>query len=287
MTSKRGVSMIFTRLGIAGLLALAPLQAVESQSVPTAPALTFADLADLALPAPVVAHVRIRKADALSAREAPNVPIGYRRFLVQAEILALIRGADGLPQRISYLVDLPQSGTQPARLTRRSEHIVLASPAPGRPAELRLIARDAQLPYSAALAEQLRGLLREAQAAGAAPRVSGVGRAFHVPGSVPGESETQIFLTTADGRPISLTVLRRPREAPRWAVALGEMIDEAARAPDPDSLLWYRLACSLPAAIPSSSLDGASGDEAASIRADYRFVVTSLGPCRRTRAVVR
>jgi hypothetical protein len=284
MTSKRGEKMKFASLGIAGLLALAPLQAIESQSLPAPSALTFADLADLALPAPVVAHVRIRKSDALSAREAPTVPVGYRRFLVEAEILALIRGEGGLPARISYLVDLPQSGGQPARLARRSEHVVLASRAPGRPAELRLVARDAQLPYTPALAEQLRGLLREAQSPDAPPRISGVSRAFHVPGSVPGESETQIFLATSSGRPISLSVLRRPREAPRWAVALGEIIDEAARAPEADSLLWYRLACSLPAALPAASLEGAAGEEAAAIRADYRFVLASLGPCVRSRA---
>ena len=98
----------------------------------------------------------------------------------------------------------------------------------GRAAELRLAARDAQLPFSPEAAARLRAILREASAPGAPPRITGIGRAFHVPGSLPGESETQIFLQTADNRPISLNVLRRPGEQPRWSVALGEMVDEAA-----------------------------------------------------------
>lgn len=284
--------MIIRNLAGAALLAFSPLQALESQGLPSrpgpaAPALSFADLADLALPAPIAAHVRIDQVDALSAREAATVPIGYRRFLVEARIVALIRGEGGLPARVTYLVDLPdvagESGARPARLRRRSEHLVLARRVPDRPGELRLVARDAQLPFSPELAARLRDLLREAEAADAPPRITGIGRAFHVPGSLPGESETQIFLTTPDARPVSIAILRRPQEQPRWAVALGEMIDDSARPPAPDTLLWYRLACSLPAALPAASLETAEGAEAAAIRADYRIVVASLGPCARHR----
>src|SRR3546814_1145016 len=39
-------------------------------------------------------------------------------------------------------------------------------------------------------------------AADAPPVITGVGCAFHVPGSLPGEGETQIFLATADGSPV-------------------------------------------------------------------------------------
>ena len=280
--------MIIRNLAGAALLALSPLQALESQGLPSAsgpaaPELSFADLADLALPAPIAAHVRIDRVDALSGREAATVPIGYRRFLVEARIVALIRGDGGLPARVTYLVDLPDQSGRPARLRRRSEHLVLARRVPDRPGELRLVTRDAQLPSTPELAARLRDLLREAEAADAPPRITGIGRAFHVPGSLPGESETQIFLTTPDARPISIAILRRPQEQPRWAVALGEMIDDSARPPAPDSLLWYRLACSLPAALPAASLETADGAEAAAIRADYRIVVASLGPCVRHR----
>jgi hypothetical protein len=148
---------------------------------------------------------------------------------------------------------------------------------------LRLVAPDAQIAFTPETAARLRAILRDATAPDAAPRITGIGRAFHVPGSLPGESETQIFLQTASNRPISLTILRRPGEQPRWSVALGEIVDEAAAAPAPDSFLWYRLACALPARLPAQSLSDADGDGASAIEADYSLVMADLGPCPRNR----
>ncbi len=269
----------------AALASLSFAQPLESQPVPGAPALTYADLADLAVAAPIAAHLRIRGADALRPEEAPNLAPGVRRYLVTADVVALIRGSGGLPAQVSYLVDLPNdSRGHPVRPRRRDEVLVLAAPVVGRPAELRLVAPDAQLPFSAPLAERLRALVRDSMATDAPPRLTGIGRAFHVPGSLPGESETQIFLQTAGGRPISLTVLRRPGQQPRWAVALSEIVDEAAAPPAPDTLLWYRLACTLPAALPPQSLSEASAEEAQAIRADYAVVIDGLGRCTRHRS---
>jgi hypothetical protein len=269
--------------GAAAVLLLTAAQPVESQNVPAAPAPTYADLADLALGAPVAAHVRVRKSDALSAREAPNVAQGHRRFLVEADVLALIRG-EAVPPRVSYLIDLPNDARgRAARIPKRSEYLVLARADGGRPGELRLTAPDAQIPFSPAAAARLRDIVRESLQPNAAPRITGLGRAFHVPGSLPGESETQIFLQTADNRPISLSVLRRPGERTRWSVALGEMVDAAAQTPRADTLLWYRLACTLPATLPPQSLAEAAPEEANAIRADYRLVVQQLGPCVRMR----
>lgn len=277
-----------SRLAFSLLLAgLAVAKPVLSQGVaapPAPPQLSYADLADLALGAPIAVHLRLRSADRLDAREAPDLAPGFHRFLVEAEVVALIRGEGGLAPQVSYLVDLADdSRGHPARLRRRDEVLALARRVPGRPAELRLVAPDAQLPYSPATAERLRAILREAAAADAPPRITGIGRAFHVPGSLPGESETQIFLQTADGRPISLSILRRPGERPRWSVALSEIVDEAAAPPAPDTLLWYRLACTLPQRLPAPSLSEAGADEAAAIQADYRLVMDGLGRCLRTR----
>ena len=271
-------------LGLAAAAALGLAQPLESQTVPVQPAMSYADLADLALTAPIVVHVRVRDADALSERESPNVRAGHRRFLVDADVVALIRSDGGVPARVSYLVDLPNDARgRAARIRGRTEFLVLASTVANRPAELRLVAPDAQVPFAPETAARLREMLRESTAAGAPPRITGVGRAFHVPGSLPGESETQIFLQTADNRPISLNVLRRPGEQPRWSVALGEMVDDAAAAPRRETLLWYRLACALPPALPGQSLSEAAPDEARAIRADYRLVIERLGPCARTR----
>lgn len=249
------------------------------------PVATYADLADLALPAQVVAQVRIARASRLKPAEAPGLAAGRTRFLVEADVVSLIRGPGEMPARISYLVDLPNdAGGKPAKLRKKDERLIFAMSVPGRPGELRLVAPSAQIAAAPSDAARLRAILREAVAPRAAPRITGIGKAFHVAGSLPGESETQLFLLTADGRPVSLNVLRRPGEAPRWSVALTEIVDEAAAAPARDTLLWYRLACGLPRALPPQSLSEAGAAEAAAIRADYRFVLDRLGPCGRTSA---
>ncbi|HEX8642477.1 MAG TPA: hypothetical protein VF702_01030 [Allosphingosinicella sp.] len=279
--------MAFRIVAAAAALALSGGYALDSQQPPApvaAPALTYADVADLALAAPVAAHVRVVRAAALRARDAQGVRAGHRRFLVSAELVSLIRAPEALPARLTWLVDLPNdSRGRAARLPKRSELLVLATPVAGRPGELRLVAPDAQLPYSPAAADRLRAILREAAGAGSPPRITAIGRAFHVPGAIPGESETQIFLQTAGGRPVSLSILRRPGEEPRWAVSLAEFVDDNAAAPRRDTLLWYRLACTLPRTLPQQSLAQASAGEAAAIAADYRLVIEGLGPCVRSR----
>jgi hypothetical protein len=270
-------------IGLLALLLLAPSFGESlSASAPSAP--TYADLADLAVAAPVAAHVRIRQAIELKSEKAISVPSGKSRFYIEGDVVSLIRG-EGLPASIRYLADMPRdSAGKSPKLRKKSDFLILAAPVPGRQGELQLVAPDAQLAWSAALAERIRTILREASAADAPPRIIGIGKAFHVPGSLPGESETQLFLLAAGGRPISLSVLRRPGEQPRWAVALGEIVDEAAAPPAPDTLLWYRLACGLPRALPPASFADADAGTVEAIRADYRLVLEGLGPCVRTRA---
>jgi hypothetical protein len=273
---------IFTAAAIASC---APGFQADSQPLPAPDPLTYADLADLALAAPVAAHVEVRNSVRLKQAEAGGAAPGLTRFYVEADVISLIRGAQGLPARISYLVDLPADpGGKAPSIRRKSQFILLASTVAGRSGELQLVAPDAQIPFLPTRADRLRSILKEAADPGAPPRITGLGRAFHVRGSLPGESETQIFLQTADGRPVSLSVLRRPGETPRWAVALSEIVDDAAEPPVRESLGWYRLACTLPPALPAASLGDADPDSASAIKSDYRLIKQQLGPCTRSRA---
>jgi hypothetical protein len=266
-------------IAAAGAVAAVP---AESQAPPE-PAPTYADLADLALAAPVAAQIRVAEAIPVKPERAPGLRPGLARLYVQANLVSLIRSPQSLPARLGYLVDLPRdSKGKVPKLRKGSEWLVLAAPVAGRPGELRLIAPDAQLPFTAERAATLRSIVREASSASPPPRIAGIGRAFHVPGAIRGESETQIFLQTAGGTPVSLTVLRRPGQTPQWAVALSEIVDEAAAPPAPATLLWYRLACGLPRALPRQSLAEA-GENSAAIESDYGLVLERLGPCVRTR----
>lgn len=245
-------------------------------------AFSYADLADLSLRAQVVAGVTITRAERLKGELAPGLAPGQARFLVQAATGILLRGADGLPGTISYIVDVPLDAKGKAPKLKKSRFILIADRVVGRPLEVRLTSPYSHLDWTQMSESRLRTILTEANAPDAPPSVTGIGNAFHVPGAIPGESESQIFLATADNRPISLTILRRPGEQPQWAVALGEMVDDGAQAPAKDSLLWYRLACFLPPRIPGRALAAISASDAAAVREDYALVIGQLGPCGRT-----
>lgn len=243
---------------------------------------SYADIVDMIDNSPNVAIAKISKAKQLKGDLAGDVPTGYARFLVEAKLSALLRGEQGLPARITYLADVPlNDSNRPPRLTRR-QVIVAGVSVPGKPGFLRLAGTRGQMPWSPELETRVRAILAEIVAPDAPPRVTGVASAFHVKGTLPGESETQIFLKTRDDQPISLAILRRPGEETRWAVALGEMTDDSARPPQPETLLWYRLACFLPKALPGASLAGQEDSSAIAANLDYRFVIDSLGPCNRT-----
>jgi hypothetical protein len=260
-----------------------PAAAQKTAVAPPSAMLTYADVADLALHAPIVAQARIRKAERLKAELAGNVAASQRRYLITADIVALIRGRDGLPPRVAYVVDVVPDARGKWPKLEKSEVIVFARPVAGRPSEIRLAAPDAQQPASPSLAALVRTLLNEAGSPSAPPQVLGVGEAFHVEGTVPGEGETQIFLSAADGRPLSLSVLREPGAAPRWAVSIGEIVDQGAEPPTRDTLLWYRLACALPQRLPAASIESLSAADAAAAAEDYATIMTGLGTCRRTR----
>ena len=276
-------SLTFCKWALMPALAAVLAAPAESQA-PAAPAPTYADLADLALAAPVAAQVRVTDAVAVKPERAPGLKPGLARFFVEADLVSLIRAPQSLPTRLAWLVDLPlDSKGKAAKPRKGSEYLLLAAPVAGRPGELRLVAPDAQIPATAERAATLRAIVREASSAAPPPRIAGIGRAFHVPGAIRGESETQLFLQTAGGTPVSLTVLRRPGQTPQWAVALSEIVDEAAAPPAAGTLLWYRLACGLPRTLPRQSLAEAGAEDKAAIEADYRFVLERLGPCLRSR----
>lgn len=267
-------------------LLLAPVGAAAAQVPPTpaaaAPAeVPFAALADLTLAAPVVADTAIRSAVRIGGAEAAGVAPGLQRFYVTADVGSLIRGAAGLPPRVGYLVDLPPDARGRAPDLKKRRVLVFARPVAGSADQLQLVAPGAQIAWTPAADAAVRSLAQAALAPDAPPAITGVGGAFHVPGALPGEGETQLFLQTADARPVSLSVLSRPGERRRWSVSLSEIVDEGAGPPARDTLLWYRLACGLPAALPEASTAALDPADAARARDDYRFVLDALGPCGR------
>lgn len=265
------------------MLAESAAAAPSAQNSPSQrPALSYADIVDLADAAPLVLQGRILKLMELPPAQAANVAPGARRYYIEAQVTGLIRGEGGISPMVSYLYDVPLDARgKPPKLKKTT--VILFARAGARPGEIQLIARDAQLAATPAEIDRVKAILSDLVAPGAPPRIIGLGDAFHVAGTVAGEGETQIFLRTENGDPVSLSIIRRPGAEPRWAVALGEIVDEAARPPERGSLLWYRLACGLPSALPPQSVRTLAVPDAEAARADYQLVMTALGRCDRTR----
>lgn len=260
-----------------------PVLAAESiPSAQIAESRTYADLADLADHATIVVRAEVLKASRLKPEQSGNVRTGYARVYIEAKTRALLVG-NGIGESIKYLADVKLSPEGKLPKLRKAQIIVFANPVPGRPGELRLVAPDGQIFATPDMEHRVRSLLGELVAADAPPRVTGVREAIHVTGNLVGEGETQLFLATERGDPVSISVIHRPGMAPQWGVSLSEIVDQAAQAPVRDTLLWYRLTCSLPAELPREAILSGSAEDRQRAVSDYRLVIGQLGPCERAR----
>lgn len=252
----------------------------QNSPISTAALPSYSTIARQVLAAPLIIDARVRSAVLIRGAEAGNVAPGRARFYIEADVLALIRGTDSVPLRLGYVADVALDTRDKPPKLKKQRVLLLARPVPSRTDQIQLIDLDGQRLWSAELDALVRRVTREALAVNAPPAISGVGNAFHVPGSLPGEGETQIFLQTANNAPVSLQILRRPGEQPRWSVSLGDIVEENGGPVQPDTLLWYRLACGLPRALPAVNIDSEDPTNAAVAQEDYRFVLQSLGPCQ-------
>lgn len=244
---------------------------------------SYADVADLVVQSPLILDAQIRKVTKLPETQTVGVPAHLQRVLVVADVASLIRGSDGFAAQARFLLDIPKDAKGKIPKLQKRRYFLLGSKVAGRPGELRLARPDALVEWSAENDAMLRAITREAVQLEAPQAISGITGAFHSQGSILGEGETQIFLRTSNGQPISISILSRPGQAKRWAVSTGDVIDESAIAPARNTLLWYRLACGLPRALDAKLVESGNAADIGRAQTDYRFVMDSLGPCGRTR----
>lgn len=258
-----------------------PASAPAPAPAPASSGPTYADLATLSDAADLVVRVQIRRQTTIKPDRAPGLAAGMARLYIEAQTVSLIAGRSGIGNALVYVVDVPLTPKGKVPKLKKQEFLLFARPVPGRPGEVQLIGPQAQLAFTPALEARLRPILTALYAADAPPRITGVADALAVPGTLTGESETQIFLATENRSPVSITVLRRPGQRAQWGVSWGEIIDSAATPPQPETLQWYRLACSLPAQLPSSANLARDAAERRLAAADYAVVREGLGACER------
>jgi len=246
------------------------------------PELTYADLVDLALPAQLVALAEVRKAIRLKPEEAPGLGPDRARLYIEARTLDLLVG-DDIGESIRFLADVPLDARGKPPKLGRTEVIVLGRAVPDRIDELQLVAPDAMVLLTPAREATLRAILTETSRPDAPPAITALREALHVSGNLAGEGETQLFLGTASGAPVSISVLRRPGQPTTWGVSFTEIVDSAARPPLPATLAWYRLACGLPARLPERANISSTLADRRIAAEDYAQVLADLGPCSRKR----
>ncbi len=258
-----------------------PVQAQESADA--ASSMTYADMVDLAESAPLVLRATISDQATVEPERAPGLAPGFARLYIEAETAALIAGNFPIGQQLRYLVDVPLTEKGKVPKLKKQDVLLFARAVPGKASQIQLVEPTSQFTYSPAFEARLRPVLAALVAADAPPVVTGVRDALAVKGTLTGESETQLFLDTRNDGPVSVTVIRRPNQRPIWGVSWTEIVDQAARPPQPQSLAWYRLACALPASLPDEANISRDPGARALAAEDYAFVVAQLGPCERSR----
>lgn len=254
---------------------LAAVAALSSSAACAEPG--YVDLVDLTAAAPVIVQATIARAERLSDRDSPGLAKGHARLLVTAAVEAAIVAPAAIPAQLAWLWDAPLDAR--GKLAKRKNLAVLAWIAVPTPdGKTRLLAPNAQQAWTLALDAQVRAIATQVKS-GEAPVITGVTNGFRADGTVAGESESQFFLAAADGGGATMVVTTRPGTPRRVALSRGDVIDESAAPVRPNTLLWYRLVCTLPATLPS-----AAGGADPALAADWAAAIASLGPCERRKS---
>ncbi len=242
---------------------------------------TYADLVTFAQNADLVAIVTVDKQAVFPVERAPGVPPQRVRLYLETLTRNLLASGTGVGESLIFVTDVDREADGDAPDLEDRSYVIFADQARGRPGEVQLVSSRAMFPAGPVIEGRVRRVLTQLASAEAPPAITGLRDVISVPGNLAGESETQMFVETRGGAPVSLSVVRRPGMAPEWGISLGEIVDTSARPPEPDSLAWYQFACFLPRELPETAFlqgDRESQDRA---RRDYAFVLDELGPCAR------
>lgn len=281
MHARVGLCLIFLGLGTA-TSAQSPVVAPAAFAIEAEQA-SYADIADLVVISSLIIDGTVRNVTKISPDQAVGVPVTLQRVLVDVDVMALIRGDGDTTPRVRFLVDIPKDAKGKIPKLKKQRMFLFGRQVANRPGEIQLSHPNALALFSANNDALVRDITKEAVQVNAPRRIMSIASAFHSAGTVLGEGETQIFLKTDNDQSLSLTVLSRPGQQKQWAVSTAEVIDASATAPQRFTLLWYRLACGLPRALPSERIEAAGNENAGRAEADYKFILDALGPCGRKR----
>jgi len=256
-------------------------QDMPSAELPPSQAPTYADLVTMAMAADTVAVVTIEDQIAFPPERAPDVPPSKVRLYMEAMTQSLLVAPQAVGSQLAFVVDKARDADGDEPDLEERNFVIFGDLSRSQPGAIQLLSSDSMLPAGPQIESRVRRVLTQLAAADAPPEITGVRDVISVPGNLAGESETQMFVETTTGAPVSLSVIRRPGMEPNWGVSLGELVDASAQAPEPESLAWFRFACFLPRDLPDDSFLQRDRASQAQAREDYAYILAQLGPCER------
>lgn len=256
-------------------------QDLDAAELPPSQAPTYVDLVTMAMEADTVAIVTIEDQIAFPPERAPDVPPAQVRLYMEALTQSLLVAPQPVGAELAFVIDKNRDADGDAPDLEERTFIIFGDLSHTQPGAIQLLSSDSMLPAGPRIEARVRRVLTQLAAPDVPPEITGVRDVISVPGNLAGESETQMFVETTTGAPVSLSVIRRPGMAPNWGISLGELVDASAQPPEPESLAWFRFACFLPRELPDDSFLQRDRASQAQAREDYAFILAELGPCER------
>lgn len=242
---------------------------------------TYVDLVEMAGQSDFVGIVMIDDQITLPQERAPSVSAGHVRLYIEALTQSVLASPRPIGEQLVFLVDRPLNDKGKAPEIEQQTFLAFGDLNPDRPRDLQLLSSDALLTMGPVIELRVREVLRQLASLDRPAKITGIKDVISIPGNLAGESETQIFVETQEGAPVSMNVIRRPGMAPRWGISFGDIVDPSARAPERETLAWYQFACHLPRELPEEAFLQRDRDARTRAREDYAYILDDLGSCER------
>jgi hypothetical protein len=108
---------------------LPPALAIEAETA------SYSDVADLVVISPLIIDVTVRKAAKVAPEQAIGVPTSLQRMLIEADVMALIRGEGGIADRVRFVLDVPKSAKGKVPKLKKQRLFLFGSPVASRTGE--------------------------------------------------------------------------------------------------------------------------------------------------------
>jgi hypothetical protein len=257
---------------------------LAAQPVGTTAVTAYPVAARLYLSSPVVARALVKGQSKLGKKEAaalPPLPPSQGRAMLEVELQGVLKAPDALPAKLKFLWQGPldAKGKVPG-FKKQTLLLFLSTATANGITGYGLTDVNSVRTWTAAEEAQLRAIAAAAQdPAQRGLAIKGVRTTFvTVPENGDSDPFVHILFATQSGAPLA-AILEQQGGAWRLRTTITDL-DQDAQAIQRQSLLWYHMACGLPAEPPSVVIRQPSAAESDMARAAWTAMLEQLGPCR-------